>query len=77
MPFYLPSGARDPDDKDPRYSKDFIAPTMDSAKLGNFQNAFHADAIIWIGDALFLDLPMRFFIKLTSSPLQESGDTRR
>ena len=52
-PFALPSGQRDPDDKDPRAAKDFIAPTMDAVALANFRKAFHSAGIIWIWGCAF------------------------
>ncbi len=48
-----PSAARDGDDKDPRASKDFIAPTMDAAALKEFGDAFHSDGYTWIWGCAF------------------------
>jgi len=53
VPLSLPSGARDPDDMDPRAAKDFVAPTMTAAALANLQAAFHPDGFIWIWGCAF------------------------
>jgi hypothetical protein len=48
IPLTLPGGMRDPDDHDPRESKDFTPPTMDVSKLDNFKKAFDTNGHIWI-----------------------------
>ena len=39
---------RDPNDKDGRFSKDFIYPRTDSVALSDFRNSFHADGFVWV-----------------------------
>jgi len=67
-PFSLPSTMRDPDDKDPRSAKDFIAPTMDAAALGNFRKAFHSGGYIWVWGCAFPRLVHEILHKLENHP---------
>jgi len=67
-PFPLPSGARDPDDMDPRSSKDFIPPTMDATALGNFQSAFSKDSYIWIWGCAFPRVVHEILHKIEGHP---------
>lgn len=74
VPFRLPSGARDPDDMDPRASKDFISPTMDASALANFQKAFHSDGYIWIWGCAFPRLVHEILHKIERHPsYKDSG----
>jgi hypothetical protein len=45
--------ARDPNDKDGRRLKDFIAPNMDATALANFRGAFASPAVVWIWGCVF------------------------
>ena len=69
LPFPLPSGARDPDDMDPRASKDFIPPTMDAVALSNFQHAFSKDGYIWIWGCAFPRLIHEILHKIETHPI--------
>lgn len=64
----LPSGARDPDDMDPRAEKDFIFPTMDNTALSDFQKAFHKEGYIWIWGCAFHKLAHQFLDKIERHP---------
>ena len=69
----LPSGARDPDDMDPRV-KDFNPPIIDAIALTNFQNAFHADGFVWIWGCAFPRLVHEILHKIEhNSSYKESG----
>src|SRR5918994_3373013 len=65
--FRLPSGARDPDDMDPRPT-DFTPPTMDAVALGNFQNAFSKDGYIWIWGCAFPRVVHEILTKIERHP---------
>jgi hypothetical protein len=74
IPVPLPSAARDPDDMDPRGSKDFIPPIMDATALDNFQKAFHSDGFIWIWGCAFPRLVHEILHKLEHHRLyKDSG----
>lgn len=45
--------ARDPEDRDPRAAKDFVAPTMDASALKRFRDAFHPDGYSWFWGCTF------------------------
>lgn len=49
-----PGKPRDPDDKDARIFKDFIAPTMDTTALSNFRAAFASSGIVWTWGCSFV-----------------------
>jgi hypothetical protein len=68
FPFSLPSGARDPDDMDPRAAKDFVAPTMTAAALANLQAAFSPDGFIWIWGCAFPRLVHEMLHKIERHP---------
>jgi hypothetical protein len=70
----LPPTARDPDDMDPRASKDFIAPTMDAAALASFQKAFHKDGYVWIWGCAFPRVIHEMLHKIERNPAyKDSG----
>jgi hypothetical protein len=70
----LPGGMRDPDDRDPRESKDFIPPTMDASKLDNFKKAFDTNGHIWIWGCSFPRLVHEILYKIEKHPkYKESG----
>jgi hypothetical protein len=70
----LPGGMRDPDDMDPRASKDFVPPTMDATQLGNFKKAFHSDGHVWIWGCAFPRLVHEILHKLEHHPkYKDSG----
>lgn len=70
----VPPGARDPDDKDPRAPKDFIAPTMDATQLGNFQKAFGSESFIWSWGCAFPRVVHRILHKVEQHPkYKDSG----
>jgi hypothetical protein len=64
----LRGAMRDPDDKDPRASKDFIPPTMDAVQLANFKKAFHTDGYIWIWGCAFPRLVHEILHKIEHHP---------
>ncbi len=64
----VPAGARDPDDMDPRPSKDFIAPTMGAVQLALFQKAFAPDGFVWIWGCAFPTLVHRILHKIENHP---------
>ncbi|PFV93066.1 hypothetical protein COL08_23015 [Priestia megaterium] len=72
----LPSGARDPDDMDPRVEKDFILPTMDDNALSNFQKAYHPDGYNWIWGCAFFQEAHEILHKIEQHPsYKEKGLT--
>ncbi|KZS47074.1 hypothetical protein AWU65_14635 [Paenibacillus glucanolyticus] len=72
--FDLPSGARDPDDMDPRATKDFTYPAMDDASLKNFQQAFHKTGYVWIWGCAFYKHLHEFLTKIEKhSAYKETG----
>jgi hypothetical protein len=44
---------RAPSDKDARFLKDFVAPTMNAAALTEFRSAFHPDGFVWMWGCSF------------------------
>ena len=74
--FRLPSGARDPDDLDPRADKDFIAPTMNADALLDFQAAFHDDGFIWIWGCAFPRVVHEILHKLEHHPSYRNSGLR-
>lgn len=68
IPFMLPTGARDPDDMDPRAAKDFVPPTMTATALATFQSAFHPDGFIWIWGCAFPKLVHEMLHKIERHP---------
>jgi hypothetical protein len=74
IPFPLPANMRDPDDMDPRGTKDFIAPTMDATALTDFQNAFDPNGHIWIWGCAFPRLVHEILYKIEHNPsYKDSG----
>lgn len=70
----LPGGMRDPDDLDPRASKDFIPPVMNASQLSNFKNAFHNAGHIWIWGCAFPRLVHEVLHKIERHPkYKDSG----
>ncbi|HEU5280349.1 MAG TPA: hypothetical protein VFU26_15775, partial [Gaiellaceae bacterium] len=59
--------ARDPNDKDARTDKDFIAPTMDAAALAEFRAAFASDAFAWVWGCSFTNSPRQVLYRVLSS----------
>lgn len=49
--------SRDPDDRDGRGSKDFIAPTMPPSALDEFRAAFADGGIVWVWGCVFARSP--------------------
>ncbi len=58
---------RDPNDKDTRVEKDFIAPTMDATALAEFRAAFATDGFIWAWGCVFASSPRQVLHRLLSS----------
>ncbi|HEU4971395.1 MAG TPA: hypothetical protein VFT35_05710 [Gaiellaceae bacterium] len=58
---------RDPNDKDPRTEKDFIAPTMDAPALAEFRAAFGSDAFVWVWGCSFANSPRQVLYRVLSS----------
>ena len=58
---------RDPDDKDARTEKDFVAPTMDAAMLAEFQAAFASDGFVWVWGCSFANSPRQVLYRVLST----------
>ena len=59
--------SRDPNDKDPRTDKDFVAPAMNAAALTEFRAAFGADAFVWVWGCSFANSPRQVLHRVLSS----------
>jgi hypothetical protein len=74
MAFIVPSGARDPDDMDPRGAKDFVPPTTDAAALADMKAAFAPGAFIWSWGCAFPRLVHELLHKIERHPTyRDSG----
>lgn len=70
----IPSGQRDPDDVDPRSSKDFVPPTMDARELDAFRKAFHSAGFAWIWGCTFPRVVHEVLTKVERHPqYKDSG----
>lgn len=58
---------RDPNDKDPRMDKDFVAPTMDAAALTDFRAAFDSNGFTWVWGCAFANSSHKVMHRVLSS----------
>jgi hypothetical protein len=58
---------RDPNDKDGRWEKDFVAPTMDAAALAEFRAAFDPNGSVWVWGCSFANSPRQVLHRLVNS----------
>jgi hypothetical protein len=58
---------RDPNDKDARTHKDFLAPTMDAAALASFRAAFDPSGFVWVWGCSFANSPRQVLYRVLST----------
>jgi hypothetical protein len=59
--------ARDPNDKDARMWKDFVAPTTDDTSRAEFRSAFAGDGHVWVWGCAFANGPRQLMHRVLSS----------
>jgi hypothetical protein len=67
------TAARDPNDKDGRALKDFIAPNMDAAKLAELGAAFAPQGFTWLWGCVFAAVPFQVLHRLFKNPKYRRG----
>jgi len=67
------TAARDPNDKDGRAQKDFIAPTMDAARLAELSAAFAPQGFTWLWGCVFAKVPFQVLHRLFKNTKYRGG----